>query len=104
MPTFVLTYRNPVGYAPSPESRAAWAAWFDSMGDQLVDLGKPVIDRTSIGNCATEDTELGGYTLISADDLDGALAIAKGCPHLTRGGGVEVGRLGEVPGSYPRPS
>jgi hypothetical protein len=98
MPTFVLTYRNPIGYAPSPESTAAWMAWFDSMREQLVDRGKPVIDRSCLGNCATDSTQLGGYTLVSADDLDGALAIAKGCPHLDRGGGVEIGQLGEVPG------
>ena len=28
----------------------------------------------------------------------GKPAIAKGCPHLERGGGLEVGQLGEVPG------
>jgi hypothetical protein len=27
------------------------------------------------------------------------MAIAKGCPHLDRNGGVEIGQLGEVPGS-----
>jgi hypothetical protein len=97
MPTFVLSYRNPAGYAPSQESTAAWMAWFDAIGEQLVDLGKPVVDRTALGNCASDSTQLGGYTLISADDLDGALAIAKGCPHLDRGGGVEVGQLGEIP-------
>jgi hypothetical protein len=98
MATFVLTYRSPAGYAPSPESAAAWMAWFDSIGEQIVDLGKPVVDRGCLGNCASDSTQLGGYTLISADDLDAALAIAKGCPHLNRGGGVEVGQLGEVPG------
>jgi hypothetical protein len=25
------------------------------------------------------------------------MAIAKGCPHLDRNGGVEIGQLGEVP-------
>jgi hypothetical protein len=67
------------------------------MREQLVDRGKPVTDRSCLGDCATDRTQLGGYTLISADDLDGALAIAKGCPHLERGGGVEIGQLGEVP-------
>jgi hypothetical protein len=32
-------------------------------------------------------------------DLDAAVAIAKGCPHLDRNGGAEVGQLGEVPGT-----
>jgi len=35
--------------------------------------------------------------VIHADDLEAATAIAKGCPHLERGGGVEVGQLGDVP-------
>ena len=38
MPDFVFAYRNPVGYTPTPETRAAWAAWFDGMGPQLADL------------------------------------------------------------------
>jgi YCII-related domain len=97
MPKYVLTYRNPTGYTPTAETRAAWTAWFDSMGDQLVDLGKPAVGRASLGNCSMDSTELGGYSVIEADDLEAAAAVAKGCPHLNRGGGVEVGQLGEVP-------
>lgn len=98
MPTFVFTYRNAVGYTPSPETRAAWVAWFDGMGDQLADQGKPVIARTTLGDCRPDTTELGGYSVIQADDLEAAAAVAKGCPHVSREGGVEVGQLGEVPG------
>lgn len=96
MPTFVLTYRNPARYTPSPETRAAWTAWFESMGAQLVDQGKPAIARAALGNCNPDTTELGGYSLIQADDLQAAAAVARGCPHLDRAGGVEVGQLGEV--------
>ena len=97
MPTFVLSYRNPTGYTRTPESAAAWQAWFASMGDQLTDLGKPVVSRASLGDCDPARTGLGGYSLITAPDLDAALAIAKGCPHLDRSGGIEVGQLGDVP-------
>jgi YCII-related domain len=96
MPMFVLTYHNRPGYTPTPETRAAWQAWFAGMGDQLADMGKPVIARTALGNCSPESTELGGYSLIQADDLEAATAIAKGCPHLERSGGVQVGLLGEI--------
>ena len=98
MPEFVFAYRNPVGYTPTPETRAAWTAWFDGMGQQLADLGKPAVDRAALGNCGADSTELGGYSMIDADDMESAMAIAKGCPHLERGGGIEVGQLGEVPG------
>lgn len=97
MPQYLFSYRIVNGYTPSAESAAGWRAWFDAMGDQLVELGKPAVERASVGNCATESTELGGYSVISAGDLDEALAIAKGCPQIDVGGGVEVGLLAEVP-------
>lgn len=99
MPTYVFAYRNPTAYAPTPETRAAWTAWFDGMSDQIVDQGKPAVARLSLGNCSPESTELGGYSVIQADDLASAAAVASGCPHLHRSGGVEVGQLGEVPGA-----
>jgi hypothetical protein len=95
MPTFVFTYRLPPGYARTPESGAAWQAWFDGMGSHLAELGKPAMESAAVGNCGP-GTELAGYSLISAADLDEALAVAKDCPSVARDGGVEVGRLGEV--------
>jgi hypothetical protein len=96
MPSFVFTYRTEPGTTRTPESAAAWRSWFDTMGDHLADLGKPGIESAAVGNCGP-GTRLGGYSLITADDLDAALAVAKECPALARGGGVEVAQLGEVP-------
>ena len=97
MSAFVFAYRQSNGYKPSNESYPAWKEWFDGMGDHLSDLGAPVVQRATIGNCAPEATEFGGYSVIEADDLDSALTIAKGCPTMNRNGGVEVGLLGPVP-------
>jgi hypothetical protein len=97
MPTFVFTYRRATGYTRTPQTLAAWNAWFGGMGDQLADRGQPVAAHTVLGNCSPGDTEPGGYSLVQADDLEAATAIAKGCPHLVHGGGVEVGELAEVP-------
>lgn len=96
MPTFVFAYRSAKGHRPSTETGQAWRSWFDSMKGSLVDLGQPVIDRTALGNQDADGTELGGYSLVAADDLDAAVAIARGCPALSSGGGVEVGELGDV--------
>lgn len=104
MPNFVFSYRNPKGYIPTAETRAAWMSWFDGMGDQLVELGRPVFERTSIGDCDPDRTELGGYSVVQADDFESALAIAKGCPYLDRSGGVEVGLLAEIPADVPAAS
>ena len=96
MPTFVFAYRAASSYNSTPESAGAWKAWFDGMGGDVVDLGKPAVGAATVGNCGP-GTELGGYSVISAADLDAALAVAKGCPQLNRNGGVEVAQLVDVP-------
>jgi hypothetical protein len=97
MATYVFTYRSPKGYIPTVDTRAQWLGWFDSMGDALVTLGHRVDKQSRLGNCDTNSTELGGYSMIEASDLDAALVIAKGCPHLVNGnGGIEVGELDET--------
>jgi len=95
MSTFLFTYRSPQNNAPpSPEAMAAWGSWLESMGPRLVDRGNPVSDRQTLGNC--EDTRLGGYSLVNAESLEAAVALAKGCPGLENGGGVEVGALTDM--------
>ncbi len=93
MPTFVFSYRMPAGYVPGgPETMAAGAAWFDSMGESLSDRGNPVFESAGLGNCG-EGTRLGGYSFANAEDLESAVALAKGSPALRAGGGVEVGAI-----------
>jgi hypothetical protein len=81
----------------SADTAAAWEAWFDQLGSHLVDLGNPVFERTPVGTCGTP-LPLGGYTLITANDFAEALELARGCPVVPAGGGVEVGLLTPVPG------
>jgi hypothetical protein len=71
---------------------AAWNAWFDRLGDKLVDRGNPAFIRAQLGECGP-NSELAGYTLVSADSLEAALTLAGECPMLAAGGGVEVGEL-----------
>ena len=96
MPNFVFTYRQSPSYDRTPESTAAWLSWFEGMTGHVADIGQPAAETASVGNCGP-GTRLGGYSLISAADLDEALALARGCPNLTRDGGVEVAQLTEVP-------
>ena len=92
MPMYVITNRAPKNYVGSVDTAAAWNAWFEQLGDNLVDRGNPAFVRRQLGNCGA-DTELGGYTLITADDLDAALGLARDCPMIAAGGGVEIGEL-----------
>jgi hypothetical protein len=92
MPTYLITNRVPEDFTGSPEAFAAWTAWFEKLGPNLEDRGNPAFARAAVGNCGT-GTVLGGYTLITADSLETAVALAEAHPLVTRGGGVEVGEL-----------
>jgi hypothetical protein len=75
---------------------AAWEGFFEQIGESVVDPGQPVFERTTIGEVGTT-TQLGGYSVVNAGNLDQAVALAKGCPSLQHGGGVQVGELAELP-------
>jgi hypothetical protein len=93
MSTFLFSYRTPKTYtAGSPGNVAAWTAWFQGMGANLVDAGKPVVARRTLGNCPPETLQ-GGYSLVTADDIEAAVELAEGCPGLRDGFGVEVAEL-----------
>jgi hypothetical protein len=94
MATFLLSYRNANSYSPGqPEGIAAWKAFLGGLGDSLVDIGNPIFARAALGNCDAGTTVLGGYSFISADDLDAAVRLAAGCPALANAGGVEIGEI-----------
>jgi hypothetical protein len=102
MTEFIFSYRSPAGYtADDPESLAAWQDWFAGLGPALRDIGRPVSDQVTIGTTSANGIRLGGYSVVIADGLDDALAMAKGCPLVTAGGGVEVGTLASLPDNMP---
>ena len=92
MPNYVFAYRIQEGDSGTPDAMAQWMAWFEGLGSAVVDAGNPVFSRSTLGNCGS-GSALGGYSLITADDLEAAVTLAKGCPALAGGGGVEVGEL-----------
>ena len=102
MPSFLFSYRLPVDHQRSPETSARWAEWFQSLGSNVTTVGNPVAGPVEVGHCGA-GTQLSGYSIISADDQEAALAMAKSCPAVEIGAGVEVGLITEVP-SEARPA
>lgn len=97
MAEYIFTYRTPADFTPgTPDGIAAWTTWFESIGSQVRDMGKPVFNRATVGSSA-DGVPLGGYSLVTAENLDEALTLAKGCPIVAAGGGVEVGELADLP-------
>jgi hypothetical protein len=98
MAKYVLVYHG--GGVPETEEEgaavmAAWGAWMEGLGGSLSDGGN------AFGNSATVQSDgsttpggganpAKGYSVLEADSLDAAVALAGGCPILSAGGSVEV--------------
>jgi hypothetical protein len=97
MSTYLFSYQAPKSYTPSPEAAEVWSAWFEELGNSVEERGNPTFTSESVGVSRLE-TQLGGYSLIQAASLDEAIELAKGCPIVGAGGGVEVGEITFVDG------
>jgi hypothetical protein len=84
--------------AETPEARQqavqAWGAWFGELGEALIEGGNPFAASATVradGSVTGSGASgIGGYSLVSADSLEAATTLAKGCPVLGDGGTVEV--------------
>ncbi|WP_136660277.1 YciI family protein [Nitratireductor sp. XY-223] len=103
MPNFVYAYHG--GKPPeSPEEgakvMAAWNAWFEALGAAVVDGGAPVGASKTVSSGGVSDgggaNPLSGYSIVSADNIDAAVEMAKGCPILEGGGSIEVAEAMEM--------
>ena len=99
MAKYVFSFRVPSDYKPNAGTAAEWQAWFGELGSALVDVGHAVTDYASLGEVGGSGSRMVGYSVVSAEDMDSALALAKECPALRVGGGVEVGPVMEAAGS-----
>lgn len=97
MTNFVLAYHG--GGMPETEEdqkkvMAAWEAWYSQLGPAIVDGGAPTGQAKTVSADSVSDgggaNPISGYTIVAANDLEGAVALAKGCPILESGGTVEV--------------
>ena len=99
MTKYVFSFRVPSDYAPGAGTPAEWQAWFGALGPALLDVGNAVTGYASLGEVGGSGSRMIAYSVVSAEDMDSALALAKDCPVLRVGGGVEVGPVMEVAGS-----
>jgi hypothetical protein len=99
MANYLLLYSG--GSMPdSPAEQAAvmkeWEVWFGKIGSGLVDGGDPFTGKakTVASDGKATDGPIGspasGYSIVKADTLDAAVALAKGCPILKSGAKISV--------------
>ena len=97
MSDFVLLYQGgsmPDTDEAQKQAMEAWGTWFTSMGSAVKDPGNPMAAAKSIASDGAVSDAVGasltGYTILTADSIDHALALAKGCPVLQGGATITV--------------
>ncbi len=105
MAKFLLIYRDPAVSAapPSPEEMQAclslWGEWFQKFATAIVDGGDGLKHNGRVlkadgivtdGPYVEAKEIIGGFSVIQADDYDGAVAVARECPISKFGGPIEI--------------
>ena len=108
MPQFMMVYKgeatdmSEMSEEEAGAVMAKWAEWMQGVGSALTDLGTPfgpsssIVDNGSAGTAAS----LTGYTIVEADSMDAARALADGHPFLSEGKGdyaIDLYELMPVP-------
>ncbi|MBW3097952.1 YciI family protein [Pseudohoeflea coraliihabitans] len=104
MPDYVFAYHGggrPETQEEGEQAMQAWGKWYEEMGNAVVHGGGPVgASKTVSSGGVTDDggaNPLSGFTVVRADSIDAACAMAKGCPLVADGSGsVEVAPIIEM--------
>jgi hypothetical protein len=97
MPSFMLLYAGPP--TPPDASHEGWFAWFESLGDKLVDRGSPMTAGFVVGadgTTADRAASMNGYSIIRAADRDEVRELLQSHPFLAAGNEYTV-EVFEVP-------
>lgn len=104
---YMLVYtggKMPEGEAEQKRVVKDWETWYSRTGKAVIDQGNPFTplskNISSDGRISdgSADCLASGYSLIQADSLDAATAIAKGCPVLKDGARITVYETFKAPG------
>jgi hypothetical protein len=105
MAQYIMTYLGG-DHPSSPEEGqrhfAKYMEWLSALGDAAISPANPLGSTSTVhpdgSVTAGGTTTMSGYTIVEADSLDAALAMAKTCPFLEIGGSLEVSELMQMPG------
>ncbi|WP_370980366.1 YciI family protein [Agaribacterium sp. ZY112] len=100
MPNYIISYLG--GEAPKNEEEgkahfAKYMAWLNNLGDAAISPANPFKNTHAVDSDGSVKegsmTRMNGFSVIAADTMDEALAIAKACPFLEVNGRLEVSEL-----------
>lgn len=95
MSKFIYIYNGPATpmdqftEEQSAAEMAAWGAWMGKVGTAMLDGGAPFGARAAVSDSGSdaEPSQMQGYSIVEADSLDAAKALADGHPFLSEGKG-----------------
>ena len=98
MTKFVLVYSGggmPENEADRAAVMAEWGKWYEKLGAAIVDGGNPFGASKAVTSSGVSDGPISsppatGYTIITADSLDAAVAKVSSHPHIKFGGQFSV--------------
>ena len=97
MPSFLVTYHGggmPEGEQARQQAMADFGAWVGKTGKALTDPGAPLGPSMTVSSQGVRsgdaDGRVSGYSVLSADDMDAAVALVRDHPFVTRGGSLQV--------------
>ena len=100
MAKFLITYHEGGEMPADPAIREkmvnAFTVWAAGVGGKMIDPGAPVGRAKSVTSDGVKDGEpdsVGGYTLLSADNLDDAVELVRNHPFVARGGTLRVSEV-----------
>lgn len=95
MSKFIYIYNGPATpmdqftEEQSAAEMAAWGAWMGKVGTAMVDGGAPFGARAAVSDdgSSAAPSELQGYSIVEAENLEAAKALAEGLPFMAEGKG-----------------
>ena len=97
MGKYVLAYKGGAMAATEAEQAAVmqnWISWFGELGAAVADGGNPFGGSVAVAADGAQSTVssggLTGYSILTADSIEAAATLAKGCPVLSAGGSIEI--------------
>lgn len=110
MKKFIVIYHMPKNAVEgmkdaSPEDMKkgmeSWMVWAQKCGSSLIDMGTPLANGQKITKDGTSpsDKSVVGYSILQAENMEDAVELLKGHPHLEWASGCEI----EVHESMPLP-
>lgn len=103
MPNYMLMYHG--GKAPeSPEEgqehMAEWETWADGLASSLVNRGNPLGNSKSVNSSGVTDgggvEPMIGYSILKAENIEVAVKLVEGSPHINHGGTMVVAEMIEM--------